>query len=145
MSRERRAHGARPRMSAALRHAMDTLRADRDAFPGDRLIECGIAEQDARELVHGFVDYFEDKDRAGSPLRLAFKALWDAGEQGRDPDAHPLLDVLKTLPEGQRATLHIMLDLMCAYAAAEGVATGALYVAHEINGRNARARSRPRR
>lgn len=146
MSHERRAHGARPRMSASLRHAMDTLREDREtAFPGDRLASCGVAEGDADVLVEQLYDYFDGRGKEGHPLRLAMMAVSSAAANGADQDAEPLIDSLAALPEGQRATFLAMVDVACAHAACEGFAVGALYVARETNGRAARWRGRPKR
>jgi hypothetical protein len=133
-------------MSAALRHAMETLRLDADeAMPGDRLVSCGIAGRDAQALHRELYEYFGDKGRPGDPLRLAMGSVQAAGQEGRDEDALALIDALAALPEGQRATLLAMVDLVCAHAAVEGVAVGALYIAYERNGRDERWRGRPKR
>jgi hypothetical protein len=142
----RRAHGARPRMSAALRNAMDLVREDAaETYPRDRLVSCGVDPGDAHVLIEELYTYFGESDRQGHPLRLAMQNVTASGREGRDEDALPLLDAIVALPQGQRATFLAMIDLACAFAAAEGFAVGALYLAGEVHGRAERRRSRPKR
>lgn len=141
MSPRRRAHGAKPQMSAALRHAFDELRGPEVAV-GNRLVSVGIEPRDAEVAIAELeLHYHEHLDLQ----RLIWGAVDASGDAGRDPDAHGLLDALAALPDGQKATLTGALASMIALGAAEGMAVGALYVAHEIHGRAERSRGRPRR
>lgn len=148
MTERRRPHGARPRMSAALRRAFEAHLAEREeGAPGDWLVSVGIEPADAEHVVDRLYDHFTacGNTRARHPLGDAMRAVESAYDDGKDPDGKPLLNALVALPDGQRATFLAMIDMACALAAAEGMALGALYVAYELEGRRERGRSRPRR
>jgi hypothetical protein len=131
-------------MAAALRRAFETFGEDPDLSGAEQLLALGIAPRDADAVIQRLYELYAD-DRGCHPVREALEAAQRAGDDGKDPDAEPLLAALVALPEGQRATFMAIVDMACALAAADGMALGALYVANEMNGRRARARNAPRR
>lgn len=142
----RRAHGARPQISAALRRAFEVFEADRDLFAGDRLAQISVAKRDYQPVIERLFDYFGDThERDGHPVKEGLNTLRRLANAGDDPDAGPLMESINALPEGELTSLFSMLDLVCAFAAAEGMALGAAYVGADMNGRSARARTRPHR
>lgn len=142
MSERRRAHGRQPRLGAALRRALDDFERSSAESIGGRLVALGLEPSEAEALVSLLNDHYYDKPDVQT---MAWQAAFDAGHDDVDPDALPLIDAITALPEGQRATLSAVIGGACAMAAAEGMLLGAMYVAHEMNGRSTRRQTRPRR